>query len=175
MTPQNLIRRYIIVGERRFSNYWWSTTILLGSIGWPPLCNLSRQSLNSWHLKRQQTRSNENTVRRRYLTFRWPMSLITLRGPYRMCWSGHPTRCPSWRRQDRDTSPMILIRGSLCSMRSTSWLPMRKKWRIYSMCWGSLNLKKDPFLVKITNDNSYALQVRWRPKLEMCLRNGSNK
>jgi hypothetical protein len=33
MIPQNLIRRYIIVGERRFSNYWWSITILLGSIG----------------------------------------------------------------------------------------------------------------------------------------------
>ena len=33
MTAKNLIRRYIIVGERRFSNYWWSTTILFGSIG----------------------------------------------------------------------------------------------------------------------------------------------
>ncbi len=33
MNAQNLIRRYIIVGERRFSNYWWSSTILLGSVG----------------------------------------------------------------------------------------------------------------------------------------------
>lgn len=163
--------------SRRFMRRPDSLTppILLGSIGWPPLCNLSRQSLNSWHLKRQQTRSNESTVRRRYLTYRWLMSLTTLRGPYRMCWSGHPTRCLSWRRQDRDTSPTILIRVSLCSMRSTSWLPMRKKWKIYSMCSGSLNLKKDPFLLKITNDNSYALQVLSRPKLEMSLRNGSNK
>nr|AYQ94589.1 hypothetical chloroplast RF4 [Chlorosarcina stigmatica] len=29
----NLIRRYIIVGERRFSNYWWAFTVLLGALG----------------------------------------------------------------------------------------------------------------------------------------------
>lgn len=29
----NLIRRYIIVGERRFSNYWWATVIFLGASG----------------------------------------------------------------------------------------------------------------------------------------------
>lgn len=28
-----LIRRYIIVGERRLSNYWWATVIFLGSCG----------------------------------------------------------------------------------------------------------------------------------------------
>jgi hypothetical protein len=33
MNAQNLIRRYIILGERRISNYWWSATILLGSFG----------------------------------------------------------------------------------------------------------------------------------------------
>jgi len=33
MTDQNLIRRYIITGERRFSNYWWACIILLGAIG----------------------------------------------------------------------------------------------------------------------------------------------
>nr|AYQ94863.1 hypothetical chloroplast RF4 [Microspora sp. UTEX LB472] len=30
---ENLIRRYFIVGERRKSNYWWSTIISLGSFG----------------------------------------------------------------------------------------------------------------------------------------------
>lgn len=30
---ENLIRRYVIVGERRFSNYWWATVILLGALG----------------------------------------------------------------------------------------------------------------------------------------------
>jgi hypothetical protein len=29
----NLIRRYIIVGERRLSNYWWAMVIFLGSCG----------------------------------------------------------------------------------------------------------------------------------------------
>nr|QIA46959.1 photosystem I assembly protein Ycf4 [Volvulina compacta] len=29
----NLIRRYIIVGERRLSNYWWAIVIFLGSCG----------------------------------------------------------------------------------------------------------------------------------------------
>jgi hypothetical protein len=34
MTQNNiLIRRYIIVGERRFSNYWWAIIIFLGSCG----------------------------------------------------------------------------------------------------------------------------------------------
>nr|WLG71295.1 photosystem I assembly protein Ycf4 [Chlorophyceae sp. KF-2023a] len=26
-------RRYIIIGERRFSNFWWASTVLLGSLG----------------------------------------------------------------------------------------------------------------------------------------------
>jgi len=30
---QDLIRRYMIQGERRFSNYWWATIICLGSTG----------------------------------------------------------------------------------------------------------------------------------------------
>jgi hypothetical protein len=30
---RNLIRRYIIIGERRLSNYWWSFVVLLGSCG----------------------------------------------------------------------------------------------------------------------------------------------
>ena len=29
----NLIRRYIIVGERRLSNYWWTTVVFLGACG----------------------------------------------------------------------------------------------------------------------------------------------
>jgi Ycf4 len=34
MTKNNiLIRRYIIVGERRFSNYWWAIAVFLGSCG----------------------------------------------------------------------------------------------------------------------------------------------
>nr|WGT92529.1 Ycf4 [Basichlamys sacculifera] len=34
MTQNNiLIRRYIIIGERRLSNYWWALVIFLGSCG----------------------------------------------------------------------------------------------------------------------------------------------
>ena len=29
----DLIRRYIVVGSRRFSNYWWASVILLGGSG----------------------------------------------------------------------------------------------------------------------------------------------
>ena len=30
---QGLIRRYMIIGERRFSNYWWAIFISIGSVG----------------------------------------------------------------------------------------------------------------------------------------------
>lgn len=33
MTENNLIRRYLIIGERRFSNYWWATVVLFGALG----------------------------------------------------------------------------------------------------------------------------------------------
>jgi len=33
MQTENSIRRYFIVGERRFSNYWWATVIFMGSLG----------------------------------------------------------------------------------------------------------------------------------------------
>lgn len=33
MNKENFIRRYFIVGERRFSNYWWATIIFIGSVG----------------------------------------------------------------------------------------------------------------------------------------------
>jgi hypothetical protein len=33
VNKENLIRRYFILGERRKSNYWWSTIISLGSFG----------------------------------------------------------------------------------------------------------------------------------------------
>lgn len=33
MLNENLIRRYIIVGERRLSNYWWASVIFLGALG----------------------------------------------------------------------------------------------------------------------------------------------
>nr|YP_009185060.1 hypothetical chloroplast RF4 [Characiochloris acuminata]ALO63260.1 hypothetical chloroplast RF4 [Characiochloris acuminata] len=33
ISSQNLIRRYMIVGERRPSNYWWAFLILVGSSG----------------------------------------------------------------------------------------------------------------------------------------------
>src|SRR5688572_24734436 len=29
----DLIRRYIVVGSRRFSNYWWASIIFLGAFG----------------------------------------------------------------------------------------------------------------------------------------------
>lgn len=33
MNNENLIRRYLIIGERRFSNYWWATVVLIGALG----------------------------------------------------------------------------------------------------------------------------------------------
>nr|ALO21420.1 hypothetical chloroplast RF4 [Golenkinia longispicula] len=33
MDNEKLIRRYIIVGERRTSNFWWASVIFLGSLG----------------------------------------------------------------------------------------------------------------------------------------------
>lgn len=33
MNNENFIRRYLIIGERRFSNYWWASTILVGALG----------------------------------------------------------------------------------------------------------------------------------------------
>lgn len=33
MNGENFIRRYFILGERRFSNYWWATVICIGSFG----------------------------------------------------------------------------------------------------------------------------------------------
>jgi hypothetical protein len=33
MENTNLIRRYLIIGERRFSNYWWASVVLLGASG----------------------------------------------------------------------------------------------------------------------------------------------
>lgn len=33
MNKTNAIRRYIILGERRSSNYWWACIVLLGSFG----------------------------------------------------------------------------------------------------------------------------------------------
>lgn len=33
MSNENLVRRYLIIGERRFSNYWWATVVLLGALG----------------------------------------------------------------------------------------------------------------------------------------------
>ena len=33
MNNDNLIRRYLIIGERRFSNYWWATIVLMGAAG----------------------------------------------------------------------------------------------------------------------------------------------
>ena len=46
MSNENLIRRYLIVGERRFSNYWWATIVLLGALGF-----LSTGILSYWNLK----------------------------------------------------------------------------------------------------------------------------
>lgn len=33
MNKENIIRRYMIIGERRISNYWWSSIILIGALG----------------------------------------------------------------------------------------------------------------------------------------------
>nr|YP_009364092.1 hypothetical chloroplast protein RF4 [Pediastrum duplex]AQU64433.1 hypothetical chloroplast protein RF4 [Pediastrum duplex] len=33
MNNENFIRRYVIIGERRLSNYWWATIILIGATG----------------------------------------------------------------------------------------------------------------------------------------------
>lgn len=33
MATENFIRRYMILGERRFSNYWWASVIFIGAIG----------------------------------------------------------------------------------------------------------------------------------------------
>jgi hypothetical protein len=33
LSQSSAIRRYIIIGERRFSNYFWATVVLLGAVG----------------------------------------------------------------------------------------------------------------------------------------------
>ena len=33
MSQENVVRRYLIIGERRLSNYWWATVVLLGAFG----------------------------------------------------------------------------------------------------------------------------------------------
>lgn len=33
MNKESLVRRYLIVGERRVSNYWWASVIFLGALG----------------------------------------------------------------------------------------------------------------------------------------------
>lgn len=46
MSRENLIRRYLIIGERRFSNYWWATVVLIGAVGF-----LTTGLLSYWTLK----------------------------------------------------------------------------------------------------------------------------
>lgn len=46
MNSNNLIRRYLIIGERRFSNYWWATVVLIGAVGF-----LATGLLSYWNLK----------------------------------------------------------------------------------------------------------------------------
>lgn len=46
MSNENFIRRYVIIGERRLSNYFWATFILLGAIGFF-LTGLSSYSNNN--------------------------------------------------------------------------------------------------------------------------------
>ncbi len=52
------IRRYMIIGERRFSNYWWTFVVLLGSCGFlfTGLSSYFKTGLSS------QTNSVENTL-----------------------------------------------------------------------------------------------------------------
>lgn len=47
MNNENLIRRYLIIGERRFSNYWWSTVVLIGAVGFLGTGILSYLSLKN--------------------------------------------------------------------------------------------------------------------------------
>jgi hypothetical protein len=49
MNQENYIRRYFIVGERRFSNYWWATVICIGSFGFL-LTGISSYIINSMSL-----------------------------------------------------------------------------------------------------------------------------
>ena len=49
MNQENYIRRYFIVGERRFSNYWWATVICIGSFGFL-LTGISSYIMNSMSL-----------------------------------------------------------------------------------------------------------------------------
>nr|YP_005089822.1 photosystem I assembly protein Ycf4 [Dunaliella salina]ACS95085.1 photosystem I assembly protein Ycf4 [Dunaliella salina] len=46
---RNLIRRYIIIGERRISNYWWAFIVLLGSSGFllSGICSYNYNAGNS--------------------------------------------------------------------------------------------------------------------------------
>jgi len=46
---RNLIRRYIIIGERRISNYWWAFIILFGSSGFllSGICSYNYNAGNS--------------------------------------------------------------------------------------------------------------------------------
>ena len=52
------IRRYLIIGERRFSNYWWTFVVFLGSCGFlfTGLSSYLNTSLSS------QNTSGENTL-----------------------------------------------------------------------------------------------------------------
>ena len=52
------IRRYMIIGERRFSNYWWTFVVILGSCGFlfTGLSSYLNTSLSS------QNTSGENTL-----------------------------------------------------------------------------------------------------------------
>lgn len=47
MNTENLIRRYLIIGERRLSNYWWATVVLLGALGFLATGSLSYLQSNS--------------------------------------------------------------------------------------------------------------------------------
>nr|WGT92527.1 Ycf4 [Vitreochlamys aulata] len=50
MTQNNiLIRRYIIIGERRLSNYWWAIVIFLGSCGFLATGICSYLGIPNWY------------------------------------------------------------------------------------------------------------------------------
>nr|ALO21495.1 hypothetical chloroplast RF4 [Lobochlamys culleus] len=46
---ENYIRRYIIIGERRISNYWWASVVFLGALGFllTGICSYFGISVNS--------------------------------------------------------------------------------------------------------------------------------
>lgn len=57
MNNENSIRRYLIIGEKRISNYWWASVIFLGAFGFltTGLSSYPGFHLNFWNQPTQVT------------------------------------------------------------------------------------------------------------------------